>query len=946
MFALSYQKGNSGIEVLSSNGKDPLKPSLKLAVVRGKVDRSYDRASKGYCFELLTPGSSSLQCPATSRQTLGLTQRFLVLQIKVEKDTPSFSFEVAFLDDEGRRKRIHYSSNFRSFEPLNDLSAQVPLNLALFTGKWTNFIIDMEDLSERAFPGARFGSVDGLVVKPCCQLRKIFTLPKFDEDNPVIPAAFEFIRGTDKAPNALFRTAEHCRDRVDARVTPVKKQASVTQRQRKGAAKGGVESEGTASTAVTSTASTPVNDGANLSVGSVYGDQSPGTERAMGYARGKHASPSLNKAKTFDASPFKNTARRYNDRERAMLNLPVAGADQARVRGMRSPEVADVRDNETDTSMASGDEHCSSELMKLPSPAVVRSVDLAAGSSSSRAASPALSVGKVPTGSRFSDVRVSPSAPLPLGSKPFAGCMDDDDNGVKDGAADNHDDTACEDSSHPTVPMPPSSVHSSRSSCGAGEGVGGPTDDHAGSNPWTGLGGPSRSDRASKWSFLTGGGVYQPSGSLEDETMGALAGSAPSSAQPSARSYGNPNTSQFGDDANDEITGHEFYEDEDDEDVEEESGALVRSSEEEREQEGDADDADGDVLLYPAENSLDAGVNGTAFYDDDSDMYAEKSASKEISADVDDSGVSPGPPSVGSEWSAESYGQGPVRFSMQAWGNPGNMVASLEQLDVAEEQEQEQEQVHEVSTKPCVPLASTVSVSDSSDDEDEDGNVGFSFVQSGKMSDEGDEEEDGWAQIEALEQEFATHGNVIQGVLAGDEAPSSFTDAAALDALATKALVDAIPMYGGRAPLRSGLYRSLEASGTHANGSTCAGEVTRGGQRPQTAPKQPGGHCSSTTGAEAEVEVESLLRARADFDSSGRFPLSEMRQKGSPSSSKGACPPPSRLHASRMSTTTVSKCLDEIQENLRKEEELFLQEYGVDDFLNILGGESFQSAPV
>ena len=159
-----------------------MKSAQKLARTNGRVERVYDRKSKGYCYSLLAAGSSSLMCPATTRQTLGLTQRFLVLQVRIPQNASSFSFEVAFLDDAGRRRRLNFSSNFRSFEPSNELSAQVPLNLSLFTELWTNFIVDIGDLAERAFPGARFGSVDGMVIKPCCQLRKIFTLPAFDED--------------------------------------------------------------------------------------------------------------------------------------------------------------------------------------------------------------------------------------------------------------------------------------------------------------------------------------------------------------------------------------------------------------------------------------------------------------------------------------------------------------------------------------------------------------------------------------------------------------------------------------------------------------------------------------------------------------------------------------------------------------------------------------------
>ena len=64
-----------------------------------------------------------------SKQTLGLTQRYLVLQMKCEALSSSLTFEVCFLDTQERRRRLHFSSKFRSYDCSNALSAQLPIDL-------------------------------------------------------------------------------------------------------------------------------------------------------------------------------------------------------------------------------------------------------------------------------------------------------------------------------------------------------------------------------------------------------------------------------------------------------------------------------------------------------------------------------------------------------------------------------------------------------------------------------------------------------------------------------------------------------------------------------------------------------------------------------------------------------------------------------------------------
>ena len=80
-----------------------------------------------------------------------------------------------------------------------------------------------------------------------------------------------------------------------------------------------------------------------------------------------------------------------------------------------------------------------------------------------------------------------------------------------------------------------------------------------------------------------------------------------------------------------------------------------------------------------------------------------------------------------------------------------------------------------------------------------------------------------------------------------------------------------------------------------------------------------------------------FVDTKAEFDSSGRFPLIAKNARGETG------PSPQRLQASRMSIATAQGCLEELQENLRTEEHEFLEEYGVEEFLTILGGGAYSS---
>ncbi len=194
MFSSSHQTGTQGLEILtpSGNGKDQ-----RYASFLGNVSRTYERYIRGYCYEMnRASASTQIQCPSSSRDSLGIIQPFLCLQVNCGmkcgmqvkgKDTTvgaggsKVSIEVIVLSKRGQRLRLHFSSLFNKFE-CNQLHAQIPwewCNIDINCGddRWTNVIIDLQFITSFCFTGAEYSNIISINVKPIIKLRKIFTLP-------------------------------------------------------------------------------------------------------------------------------------------------------------------------------------------------------------------------------------------------------------------------------------------------------------------------------------------------------------------------------------------------------------------------------------------------------------------------------------------------------------------------------------------------------------------------------------------------------------------------------------------------------------------------------------------------------------------------------------------------------------------------------------------------
>jgi hypothetical protein len=174
MFAKAYQSGSAPVEVLSASGKDPSPKLLKI----NQVTKIYERSIKGYIYNLERVSTQTiLQCPASSKDSLGIFQQYLVLQL-FPFAAKHIHLEVVVTDARSQRRRLLFSTSYQRIES-NELHCQIPWVIEN-RDVWNSVIIDMKGLTSRCFNGANFATLESFSLRPCCLLRKIFTVPNVD----------------------------------------------------------------------------------------------------------------------------------------------------------------------------------------------------------------------------------------------------------------------------------------------------------------------------------------------------------------------------------------------------------------------------------------------------------------------------------------------------------------------------------------------------------------------------------------------------------------------------------------------------------------------------------------------------------------------------------------------------------------------------------------------
>ncbi|XP_059186019.1 uncharacterized protein C3orf67 homolog isoform X2 [Centropristis striata] len=170
MFRNNYQ-GGAVVEVFSGQGKDPV-AKWKLCGGPSAIHKEYNKEVKGfvYCLE----GSSQtvkMQMPENGKMSLGLLQRFLVLQVNIPQ-CKDFSVELAITDLEHLKRRLHLSTVHKELSATH-LHAKIPF-VGLKRNIWSTLCIDLVSFTGELLKG--FLTLDGITLFATCQVRRIFTM--------------------------------------------------------------------------------------------------------------------------------------------------------------------------------------------------------------------------------------------------------------------------------------------------------------------------------------------------------------------------------------------------------------------------------------------------------------------------------------------------------------------------------------------------------------------------------------------------------------------------------------------------------------------------------------------------------------------------------------------------------------------------------------------------
>ncbi|KAM3621825.1 uncharacterized protein V6R79_016501 [Siganus canaliculatus] len=170
MFRNNYQ-GGAVVEIFSGQGKDPV-AKWKLCGGPSSIRKEYDKEVKGfvYCLE----GSSQtvkMQMPENGKMSLGLLQRFLVLQVNIPSSR-DFSVELVITDLEHLKRRLHLSTVHKEVS-VTPLHAKIPVVL-LRRNVWSTLCIDHVSFTSGLFKG--FVTLDAITLFATCKVRRIFTM--------------------------------------------------------------------------------------------------------------------------------------------------------------------------------------------------------------------------------------------------------------------------------------------------------------------------------------------------------------------------------------------------------------------------------------------------------------------------------------------------------------------------------------------------------------------------------------------------------------------------------------------------------------------------------------------------------------------------------------------------------------------------------------------------
>ena len=139
---------------------------LQLWKIKGKIKKEFEPYSKSYYQILLNGGVSILLLPIQEKQSLQISNFFLLVQF-VLINPKSFLIELNVRDDVNNKKILKIT-----------LDNNYPLNI------WTNLLIDTSNIFQQTYQNSKLKYIDKILITGNIKLRKIYTLKTKEEGLP------------------------------------------------------------------------------------------------------------------------------------------------------------------------------------------------------------------------------------------------------------------------------------------------------------------------------------------------------------------------------------------------------------------------------------------------------------------------------------------------------------------------------------------------------------------------------------------------------------------------------------------------------------------------------------------------------------------------------------------------------------------------------------------
>jgi hypothetical protein len=132
--------GGPFVEVFTTTG-GKLPPICKAV---GNVKREFDKNLKGFLLEVEGGRENKVCLPPDEKDTIGLLQPNLVLQILVPYGKP-ITLDLSVSDQSKSRRTLSFSSSHRDFKQTSPTMARIPFDVVR-RGVWLNLCLDVRSL--------------------------------------------------------------------------------------------------------------------------------------------------------------------------------------------------------------------------------------------------------------------------------------------------------------------------------------------------------------------------------------------------------------------------------------------------------------------------------------------------------------------------------------------------------------------------------------------------------------------------------------------------------------------------------------------------------------------------------------------------------------------------------------------------------------------------------